>query len=223
MPNLSTSINYTDLLKLFWQKDIQYHFSDKEIAFYFYLLHTCNSNKGNTVFGISNSMLLAKFGWGRQSLKNIKTKLKEAQLIDYISGHGRGNIDQYQIIEKEKMRRNNSKQNKNKENANPLQLPYQSENFVKLWNNLLQTPKWRVKPLQILQANLNKLKMYDEPFAIQLIEQTLLGNWQGLIFRDTDNQYKKWKAELNQMNETKQNRRDQIMRLAAQAAAACNS
>jgi len=74
-----------------------------------------------------------------------------------------------------------------------------------------------------LQANLDRLKAYDEPFATQLIEQTLLGNWQGLIFRDTDNQFRRWKAEQIKVNETKQDRRDEIVRRAAQAAAACRS
>ena len=207
-------MNYINQIRSFWIKDIQYQFSDKEVSFYFYLLHICNSLRWKSTFGVSNKTVYAKFGWSRQTLSNIQHKLKEAELINYTQGLGRGNPYQYKLItDKEKTRKNKT------EKSPILELPYHSDSFVKLWNSLLRTPKWREKPTNILQANLDKLKAYDEPFSIQLIEQTLLGNWQGLVFRDTDNQYRKWKAE--QMNETNQSRRAEIIRRATTAAASC--
>lgn len=207
-------MNYIDQIRLFWTKDIQYQFSDKEISFYFYLLHTCNTLRWISVFGIPNKIITTKFGWSRQTLSNIQNRLKDAGLIDYTKGLGRGNPYQYKLISGKEKRRKEEKET-------TLELPFHSKSFIEMWNNLLQTPKWKIKPTSILQANLNKLKQYDESFALQLIEQTLLGNWQGLVFRDTDTQYQKWKAE--QMNETNRNRRDEIVRRASQAAAACHS
>lgn len=209
-------MNYIDQIRLLWAKDIQYQFSDKEVSFFFYLLHICNTLKWKSEFGIPNNIVYAKFGWSRQTLSNIQKKLKEAELIDYTEGLGRGNPYQYRLIT------NNSKSRINKDYKPPiLELPYQSDSFIKLWNSLLKTPKWKEKPTNILQANLDKLKQYDESFAIQLMEQTLLGNWQGLVFRDTDTQYQRWKVE--QMNETNQSRRAEIVRRAAQATASSRS
>lgn len=212
-------MNYIELIRHFWTKDIQYQFSDKETAFYFYLLNICNAQRWKNPFAIPNNVVYAKFGWGRQTLINIQQKLKEANLIIFTKGLGRGNPYQYQLIATQK-----------KEKPMPqnqqLSMPYHSTQFVDLWNQLAQMPKWKVKPAKILQANLDKLRLYDEAFAIQLIEQSILGNWQGLIFRDTDTYYYKWKKEQQPNDETtntSHDRKSEIVRRANLAIAKCNT
>lgn len=215
-------MNYIELIRYFWIKDIQHQYSDTEIAFYFYLLNVCNAQRWKNPFAIPNNIVYAKFGWGRQKLINIQKRLKQTNLIQYTKGLGRGNPYQYKIVA------NNKQTNTIYENLTNQQLiiPYKSTQFIQLWNQLIQMPKWKVKPYKILQANLDKLKQYDEPFAIQLIEQSILGNWQGLIFRDTDTYYNKWKNEHKTNNETgntSQDRKSEIVRRANLAIAKCNT
>ena len=84
--------------------------------------------------------------------------------------------------------------NKNKRIKNELKLnmPFKSEKFLKSWELLLGTPKWKKKLPATLQLALDKVTEYDEEFVIELIEQATIGNWQGLVFPETKNQYQKW-------------------------------
>lgn len=75
-----------------------------------------------------------------------------------------------------------------------LLFPFSSEAFMSAWNDLLQQPEWRKKTDNALQISLNKLSKYEEVFAIQLIEATIEKGWKGVVFDDTDERYKQWKA-----------------------------
>jgi len=90
-------MNYIELINQFWAKDAEYHFSDKETALYFYLLKVCNSARWQNPFGLSNHATIAKFGWGKMSFDRARKRLKDAGLIDFRAGLGRGNIYQYII------------------------------------------------------------------------------------------------------------------------------
>ena len=90
-------MTYIDLVNDFWQKDIEFCFSDKATAFYFYLLKTCNSIGWKNPFGLSNDMTIARFKWGKTSFDTAKNDLKKAGLIDFKSGNGRGCVYQYEI------------------------------------------------------------------------------------------------------------------------------
>ena len=91
-------MNYISLINRFWSKDIEFNFSDRETAFYFYLLKVSNSIGWKNPFGLSNSMIITKFNWGKTSFDTAKNRLKAAGLIDFKSGLGRGNLYQYYII-----------------------------------------------------------------------------------------------------------------------------
>ena len=91
-------MTYVDLVNKFWEKDFEFNFSDKEIALYFYLLNVCNRLTWKNPFGQSNAMMIAKFGWGKTSFDSAKKRLKDAGLIDFKAGDGRGNTYQYMII-----------------------------------------------------------------------------------------------------------------------------
>ena len=95
-------MNYLGLINRFWIKDIEYQFSDKETALYFYLLNVSNSIHWKNPFGLSNAMTIAKFGWGKTSFDNAKNNLKKAGLIDFKPGDGRGNVYRYTIVSEEK-------------------------------------------------------------------------------------------------------------------------
>ena len=89
--------HYFEAINRFWAKDAEYHFSDRETAFYFYLLNVCNSTHWKNPFGLSNHMTMAKFGWGKTSFDRARSRLKDAGLIDFRAGIGRGNIYRYII------------------------------------------------------------------------------------------------------------------------------
>lgn len=90
-------MSYLDLINNFWQKDIEYGFSEKEIALYFYLLNVCNSIGWKNPFGLSNSLTVIKFGWGKQAFNTAKQSLKTAGLIDFKCSQGRGKVYQYEL------------------------------------------------------------------------------------------------------------------------------
>ena len=52
-----------------------------------------------------------------------------------------------------------------------------------------KAPKQKKKKQETLQKILNKISKYDEPFAIQLMETSILNDYQGITFSDTDVKY----------------------------------
>lgn len=82
-----------------------------------------------------------------------------------------------------------------KEKEVGLALPYCSAEFVSTWEQLRKMPKWRNKPKSALQMSLKKLSKYPEEFAIYLMENSIAGNYQGVVFTWTPDAYRKWEAE----------------------------
>ena len=69
-----------------------------------------------------------------------------------------------------------------------------TEKFKAAFSTLLQMPKWKKKPQDAVQMALKRVSKYEVDFAIHLIESTIEGNYQGLVFNDTDIKYQKWKT-----------------------------
>jgi hypothetical protein len=78
-------------------------------------------------------------------------------------------------------------------------LPFKSENFIKKFETLLKTGKWQKKGESAVWLSIEKMKKYNEEFVIGLIERAIIGEWQGLFFSNTDDDFKKF---LNQNNAT---------------------
>ena len=70
---------------------------------------------------------------------------------------------------------------KEKEKHENLIFPFDSENFKNTWDVLTKEKKWRNKSFSALQSALKKLSNFPEPEAIQMIENTIAGEWQGLF------------------------------------------
>jgi hypothetical protein len=90
-------MNNIEAINQFWTKDAECRFTDKETALYFYLVNVCNTGKCRNPFSLSNHATLAKFHWGKASFERARGRLKEAGLIDFRHGLGRGNMSQYII------------------------------------------------------------------------------------------------------------------------------
>ena len=87
------------------------------------------------------------------------------------------------------------KVNKEDGEKQKLVFPYQSEKFMLLWDELVKMPKWRKKPFSALQLTLHKLSEFDEDFVIELIENAITGNYQGIIFSNTKEKYEQFKLQ----------------------------
>ena len=70
--------------------------------------------------------------------------------------------------------------------------PFASEDFRETWQMLLQQPKWKKKSLNAIKLSAKKLKKYDEAFSKYIAELAIANDWQGVIFPDTEERYRKW-------------------------------
>ena len=69
--------------------------------------------------------------------------------------------------------------------------------FQDLWNELIHMPKWKNKPISAIKKSLNQLERFDEEFAIGLLEKAIAGNYQGVVFSNTETEYSNWKLKSN--------------------------
>lgn len=63
-------------------------------------------------------------------------------------------------------------------------LPYQGEEFLALWDELLAMPKWRKKSRRSLQMAASLLGEATEANACRMIKNAIAGEWQGLHLLD---------------------------------------
>jgi hypothetical protein len=75
--------------------------------------------------------------------------------------------------------------------------PHSEANFLELWKTLLQAPKWKKKPLSAIQMACKRLQRFDVGFASQLVENSIEGNYQGVVFQDSQIKYEQYKRSLN--------------------------
>ncbi|WP_128545112.1 hypothetical protein [Larkinella soli] len=69
---------------------------------------------------------------------------------------------------------------------------FATDRFKTVWGQLTRQPKWSTKSANALQLSLNKLARYDEAFSIKLMETTIERNWTGVVFEETDEDYRKY-------------------------------
>lgn len=85
----------------------------------------------------------------------------------------------------------------------PLTLPYNDQEFVDTWNELIKQPKWRNKPTSALKLALKQLSQYSAEYAVVLMENAIAGNYQGVVWPDTPARYAQWKASYAQWKREK--------------------
>lgn len=72
-----------------------------------------------------------------------------------------------------------------------------SSDFQKNWKELISLPKWKKKPETAIKKALDQLLKYEEEFSIKLMEKAISGNYQGVIFSNTETDYSNWKQTQN--------------------------
>jgi hypothetical protein len=86
----------------------------------------------------------------------------------------------------------NENRNKGIVKVENLVFPFDSKDFMSVWDVLTKEKKWRKKSVSALQASLEQLSKHSEQTAIQMMKNTIAGEWQGLF-------------ELKQQNNGKSN------------------
>lgn len=83
----------------------------------------------------------------------------------------------------------NENEIENINNKMELQFFHTSDEFKKAWQILISGKNWMHKTKNALQISLNKLNMVSEPIALQMINNSIEGNWKGLYaISDKDQQ-----------------------------------
>ena len=76
-----------------------------------------------------------------------------------------------------------------------LVFPFHSQKFFATWNELCRQPKWRKKTLSAFQKSLDKLAVYPEAFALELMETAIANDTQGVVYPSTPEAFKKWEKQ----------------------------
>ena len=86
-----------------------------------------------------------------------------------------------------------------KEGKEKIEIPenLKNEKFTSAFLKLVQMPKWKKKPDSAVDLSLKKLSRYHPDFAAALVENSIMGNYQGVVFPDTDAKYEQWKQGAN--------------------------
>jgi len=89
--------------------------------------------------------------------------------------------DKEEEEEEEKEEEKAKEEEKDKRKKIELVFPYNSTEFMQLWEAMAYGPKWKKKTKTALQASLKILSRYPERVAIDMMEKCIAGNWQGLV------------------------------------------
>ena len=73
--------------------------------------------------------------------------------------------------------------------------PFDDKSTKRKFFILCCMPNWRTKTIHAVQMQLSKLAKYDLGFINQLIDNSIMNGWQGLVYKDTDEQYERWKKQ----------------------------
>lgn len=70
--------------------------------------------------------------------------------------------------------------------------PFDNIEFKKKFFILCCMPKWRTKTIHAIQMQLNKLQDYEIAFVMELIDNSIMNEWQGIVYQDTPKRYQEW-------------------------------
>jgi hypothetical protein len=79
-------VNYIELINNFWIQHRRFHFNEKEISMFFFLLDRANELFWPESFSLPASVFRKEFGWTRNQVRWARSKLIETGIISYSSG-----------------------------------------------------------------------------------------------------------------------------------------
>ena len=80
-------MNYIELINNFWIQHRRFHFNEKEISMFFFLLDRANELFWPESFSMPASVFRKEFGWTRNQVRWARSKLIETGIISYSSGN----------------------------------------------------------------------------------------------------------------------------------------
>lgn len=92
-------MNLVAQFNFFWQKHPEYAFKPLEMAVYSYLLNICNGLGRKNPFNLSKERLMFEMGLSTEKpLDTARIRLREAGLIEFEKGNGRGKTTLYTLL-----------------------------------------------------------------------------------------------------------------------------
>ncbi len=79
-------MNYIELINNFWIQHRRFHFNEKEISMFFFLLDRANELFWPESFSLPASVFRKEFGWTRNQVRWARSKLIETGIISYYLG-----------------------------------------------------------------------------------------------------------------------------------------
>jgi hypothetical protein len=160
-------MNYIELLNRFEELDLEYSFSPLEIAIYTRLLWKCNRLKWKNPFVFGCDELRAKVRTtnkdGKTAFDTARNKLKQAGLIDYWNGNGRGNYTRYEVKGVEK---GHTKSTPFAEKESKKVIP--NQHLSTPFSDTLSTPFSKVQKINKTKPNETKDREREEPQRSEL-------------------------------------------------------
>jgi len=138
------------------------------------------------------------FQYGKLS-EACKPHLKVIEILkkyDLYKGYTKG-IHTLEDKEEDKYKEEEEDKEEEKEKGAKVEIfyPFNSEDFLQRWRVWLEYRKEIKKPYKSKkseQAALKQLSEFDETFSINLIERSIAGGYQGLVFDNTKAEYLKY-------------------------------
>lgn len=196
-------MNYIELINNFWQIHDEYTFSTTEISLFFYLLKINNQCGWKPTFRRNNTKVQADLGISYNTLKTARINLQDKNIINFTSKNGYSEVlysitlSKFDEVVNEgtnegtnegstrvltsKDKLNKTKLNNKENNKENLVFPFLSTEFKNTWQDLMKSKKWSKKPFTALQLALNKLGKESEVDAIKMLENSIMGDYQGIF------------------------------------------
>lgn len=96
-----------------------------------------------------------------------------------------GTVNENEIVNEDMKEGAGRKQQKPDE----LVFPYTGDQFMQIWSVLRNEKKWKKKSTAALQASLQQLGEVSENEAVQMMKNSIAGEWQGLFPTKTNKSY----------------------------------
>lgn len=91
-------MNYIELINQFWRIRRGKPITAYEADLYYYLMNECNRGNWLNPFNLSTNLICAELGISRKTLSDLRNRLKQKGLIDFIEGQKNKSSAVYKLI-----------------------------------------------------------------------------------------------------------------------------
>lgn len=91
-------VDYSKLLRAFWEKRLVCPLTSCEADFYFYLLKQCDLGNWANPFKLPTKKCEIELDFSRKTISNVRNSLRQKGFIHFKPSKARGEIAEYEII-----------------------------------------------------------------------------------------------------------------------------